>query len=38
MKMASRRKTVAIIHPDLGIGGAEMLIINLAMALQDTGY
>ena len=29
---------MAIIHPDLGIGGAEQLIINLAIALQDKGY
>jgi hypothetical protein len=28
-------KRVAIIHPDLGIGGAEQLIINLALALQS---
>jgi alpha-1,3/alpha-1,6-mannosyltransferase len=33
MNMTQRRKTVAIIHPDLGIGGAEMLMVNLAMAL-----
>lgn len=36
--MSYRKKRVAIIHPDLGIGGAESLIINLAIALQDTGY
>lgn len=29
---------VAILHPDLGIGGAEMLIINLALALKAKGY
>lgn len=32
------QKTVAILHPDLGIGGAEQLIINLAIALQNEGY
>ena len=29
---------VAIIHPDLGIGGAENLIINIAIALQSKDY
>ena len=36
--MANRRNTVAFIHPDLGIGGAEQLIINMALALQEKGY
>lgn len=29
---------MAILHPDLGIGGAENLIINVAMALEMKGY
>jgi alpha-1,3/alpha-1,6-mannosyltransferase len=29
---------VAIIHPDLGIGGAENLIINIALALESRNY
>ena len=29
---------VAIIHPDLGIGGAENLIINIALALESKNY
>lgn len=29
---------VAIIHPDMGIGGAEQLMLNLGLALQDLGY
>ena len=31
-------KRVAILHPDLGIGGAEALIISVALALQQKGY
>ncbi|PKI82975.1 hypothetical protein MVES1_003127 [Malassezia vespertilionis] len=29
---------VAFLHPDLGIGGAEMLIMNVALSLQDGGH
>lgn len=29
---------VAIIHPDLGIGGAEQLIVNVGLALKYKGY
>ncbi len=29
---------MAILHPDLGIGGAEQLIINLGLALKTKGY
>jgi len=29
---------IAFIHPDLGIGGAEQLVINLAIALQNQGH
>ena len=31
-------RRVAILHPDLGIGGAEALIITLALALQSKDY
>lgn len=37
-KAKGRKGRVAIIHPDLGIGGAEQLIINVALALQYKGY
>lgn len=29
---------IAFLHPDLGIGGAEQLVINLAVALQNKGH
>ena len=31
-------KSVAILHPDLGIGGAEQLILNIAQSLKKRGY
>jgi alpha-1,3/alpha-1,6-mannosyltransferase len=36
--MGLKRSNVTIIHPDLGIGGAERLIIDVALALQDRGH
>ncbi|KAF7593291.1 Alpha-1,3-mannosyltransferase-like protein [Aspergillus hancockii] len=33
-----KRANVIIIHPDLGIGGAERLIIDVALALQNRGH
>jgi len=29
---------VAFIHPDLGIGGAERLVVDAALGLQEKGY
>lgn len=29
---------VAFVHPDLGLGGAERLIVNAALALQQRGH
>ena len=31
-------RRIAILHPDLGIGGAEQLIINVALSLMSRGY
>jgi alpha-1,3/alpha-1,6-mannosyltransferase len=31
-------KKVAFVHPDLGLGGAERLIIDSAIALQQRGH
>lgn len=31
-------KKIAFIHPDLGIGGAERLVVDSAMGLQDLNY
>ncbi|RAH77008.1 UDP-Glycosyltransferase/glycogen phosphorylase [Aspergillus japonicus CBS 114.51] len=35
---SSRLPKITIIHPDLGIGGAERLIIDVALALQNRGH
>lgn len=29
---------VAVVHPDLGIGGAERLIVDAAVALKERGH
>ena len=38
MMLTKRRERVALIHPDMGIGGAEQLMLNLALALQTKGF
>ncbi|KAF2871752.1 mannosyltransferase [Massariosphaeria phaeospora] len=36
--MASRKQNIAFFHPDLGIGGAERLVIDAAVGLQSRGH
>jgi len=33
-----QRQSIVFFHPDLGIGGAERLIIDAAVGLQDLGH
>jgi len=33
-----KKKNIAFFHPDLGIGGAERLIIDAAVGLQNRGH
>ncbi len=35
---SSKKRNVIFIHPDLGIGGAERLIIDAAVGLQNLGH
>lgn len=37
-KLLPKPANITIIHPDLGIGGAERLIIDVALALQNSGH
>ncbi len=38
MAEGSRRKTTVFFHPDLGIGGAERLVVDAALGLQNRGH
>lgn len=38
MAKAEKPKTILFFHPDLGIGGAERLIIDAAVGLQNRGH
>jgi len=38
MATAEKKKTIIFLHPDLGIGGAERLIIDAAVGLQNRGH
>ncbi|KAL2364506.1 hypothetical protein RJZ56_002551 [Blastomyces dermatitidis] len=33
-----KRRTVTLLHPDLGIGGAERLVLDVALSLQARGH
>ena len=37
-EVPARKRKVAFIHPDLGIGGAERLVVDAAVGLQNAGY
>lgn len=34
----NNKKTVVFFHPDLGIGGAERLVVDAAVGLQNRGH
>lgn len=36
--MASKKHTTVFFHPDLGIGGAERLVVDAAVGLQNRGH
>ncbi|MCJ1311913.1 Alpha-1,3-mannosyltransferase-like protein [Agyrium rufum] len=36
--MEQEKQSIGFFHPDLGIGGAERLVIDAAVGLQDLGY
>jgi alpha-1,3/alpha-1,6-mannosyltransferase len=36
--MAEKKEHVVFFHPDLGIGGAERLVIDAAVGLQNRGH
>ena len=38
MSQSTKKKTIVFFHPDLGIGGAERLIVDAAVGLQNRGH
>lgn len=38
LSSSSCRENIVFIHPDLGIGGAERLVIDAAVGLQERGH
>ena len=38
MAQSADKKSVVFVHPDLGIGGAERLVIDAAVGLQSCGH
>lgn len=37
-KQSRKQKTIVFLHPDLGIGGAERLVVDAAVGLQQRGH
>lgn len=37
-KSINKPKTIVFLHPDLGIGGAERLVVDAAVGLQKRGH
>jgi alpha-1,3/alpha-1,6-mannosyltransferase len=37
-RLSSSSKNIVFVHPDLGIGGAERLVIDAAVGLQSAGH
>ncbi len=35
---SKKKKTIVFFHPDLGIGGAERLVVDAAVGLQNRGH
>lgn len=33
-----KKKSIVFVHPDLGIGGAERLVVDAAVGLQSVGH
>ena len=38
MASTADKKNIVFVHPDLGIGGAERLVIDAAVGLQSSGH
>jgi alpha-1,3/alpha-1,6-mannosyltransferase len=38
MAAAAGKTSIVFVHPDLGIGGAERLVIDAAVGLQSSGH
>jgi len=36
--MTDKKRNIVLLHPDLGIGGAERLMVDLALALKKSGH
>jgi alpha-1,3/alpha-1,6-mannosyltransferase len=37
-EQSEKKQNIAFFHPDLGIGGAERLVIDAAVGLQNRGH